>query len=120
MSDFFTRQYYLFFFLLLFGVISAAFYVGFLFGRQKFPSGVALQCTDSVLSSLTVPVAAIARGDITKETQMAAEGAFVGSKNGTKYYRPHCGSVKRIKSENYIWFANAQEAQLQGYTAGAC
>lgn len=120
MSDFVTRYYYFFFVLLLLGVILAAGYGGFLLGQQQKDSAVVLQCSDDVLSSLQIPVAAIAAGAITKETQKNTLGTFVGSKNGKKYYRPECGAVKRIKAENYIWFKNAEDAQLQGYTRGAC
>lgn len=119
-SDFVTRYYYFFFILLLLGVILAAGYGGFLLGAKEKKSAVVLQCSDDVLSSLRVPVAAIAGGAITRETQKATSGTLVGSKNGTKYYQPQCAAVKRIKVENYVWFKNAEDAQLQGYTKGAC
>ena len=43
-------------------------------------------------------------------------GAFVASKNGTRYYLPECSGVNRIKEENRIWFANEEEALAEGYT----
>lgn len=41
---------------------------------------------------------------------------FVASKNGTRYYLPTCSGVKRIKEENKIWFATADEARARGLT----
>lgn len=45
----------------------------------------------------------------------AKTGAFVASKTGTKYYLPWCGSVKRIKEENKVWFGTKTEAEAAGY-----
>lgn len=47
------------------------------------------------------------------------EGKFVGSKNGTKYHYPWCSGAARIKEENKIWFATAEEARRAGYTPAA-
>ena len=49
----------------------------------------------------------------------ASSGAFVASKNGTKYYLPTCSGANRIKEENKIWFASIEEARSQGYTPAA-
>jgi len=46
-------------------------------------------------------------------------GAFVASKNGTKYYLPTCSGANRIKKENRIWFTSIEEAKSQGYTPAA-
>lgn len=43
--------------------------------------------------------------------------AFVGSKNSDKFYPPSCSYAKRIKPENIVCFATAQEALAQGRTA---
>jgi hypothetical protein len=43
--------------------------------------------------------------------------AFVGSKNSNKFYPPTCSYAKRIKPENIVCFATAQEAIAQGRTA---
>jgi len=45
--------------------------------------------------------------------------SFVASKNGTKYYPVGCKSANRIKDENKIYFATAQEAELEGLTPAA-
>lgn len=44
-------------------------------------------------------------------------GEVVAAKTGKSYYPPSCGSVKRIKEENKVWFKSAAEAQAAGYTA---
>ncbi len=45
--------------------------------------------------------------------------AYVASKNGTKYYLPTCGSAKRIKEENRVWFATKGEAEAAGFGPAA-
>ena len=49
----------------------------------------------------------------------ASSGTYVASKNGTKYYLPSCGSSKRIKEENKIWFGTKEEAEAAGYGPAA-
>lgn len=44
-----------------------------------------------------------------------ATGELVGSKTSKKYHRPDCSYAIRIKPENKVYFANAEEAQKQGY-----
>lgn len=53
-----------------------------------------------------------------KKTQTT--GAFVASVNGTKYYRPDCSEVRRIKEENTLWFDSEEEAKDSGYEPSAC
>lgn len=48
-----------------------------------------------------------------------AARVYMASKNGTKYYLPSCGSAKRIKEENRIWFATKEEAEAAGYGPAA-
>jgi hypothetical protein len=49
------------------------------------------------------------------------EGAYVGAKSGKSYYFPWCGSVKRIKSGNLVWFQDRAVAEAKGYKpAGNC
>jgi methylphosphotriester-DNA--protein-cysteine methyltransferase len=42
-------------------------------------------------------------------------GAYVASRTGTKYYLPTCGTAKRIKDENKVWFATKADAEKAGY-----
>lgn len=44
------------------------------------------------------------------------EGAFVASKNGTRYHFPWCSGAQRIKESNKIWFSSKEEAARAGYT----
>ena len=55
----------------------------------------------------------------TSETTSTKTGALVGSKNGTKYHYPWCNGATRIKEENKIWFASAEEAKKAGYNPAA-
>lgn len=49
------------------------------------------------------------------------KGAFVASKSGTKYYPVGCGSAKRIKPENQVFFATEDAAVAAGYArASTC
>lgn len=47
----------------------------------------------------------------------ATGGQVVASKSGHSYYYPWCGSVSRIKDENKVYFASADEAIAKGYVA---
>jgi hypothetical protein len=56
---------------------------------------------------------------LSHENPSGQRGQFVASKNGTRYYLPSCAAAKRIKEENRIWFASAEEAQRAGYLPAA-
>lgn len=47
------------------------------------------------------------------------EKVYVASKNGTKYYLPTCGTAKRIKEANQVWFATKEAAAAAGYSPAA-
>lgn len=52
---------------------------------------------------------------------LTSGGLLVGSKNSDKYHYPWCSGALRIKDENKIWFASAEEAREAGYLpAGNC
>lgn len=114
-----------------------SFLLGVEEGRAKKGDNVVLSCSPEVLSSLDIQAksekrvssngADIEEGEILPETPtvlsdsiQAIQGKFLGSKNGTKYYTPDCSGVKRINPENYIWFSDEEDAQLQGYTPAKC
>jgi hypothetical protein len=46
-------------------------------------------------------------------------GAYVASKNGSKYYLATCSSASRIKQENRVYFASRDEAVAAGYGPAA-
>ena len=62
-----------------------------------------------------LPEASPTPAPVKKVATAAAGGQLVASKTGTKYYLPWCGSVKRIKEENKVWFASKAEAEAAGY-----
>ncbi len=117
--------------LLMIGIVVLSFLLGREEGRSFGRNAVVLSCDASVLEGLAMTQEK-QQSDSENElidtenavlgatTTGEALGAFLGSKNGTKYYRPDCPSAKRIKPENYIWFSDEQDAQLQGYTPASC
>ncbi len=44
---------------------------------------------------------------------------IIASKNGTKYYFSHCSGLKRIKTENRIYFGSSESAEKAGFTLAA-
>ena len=50
-------------------------------------------------------------------TQLASGGKLMGSRNGTKYYFPWCGS--NIAEKNKIWFNSETDARAKGYSPAA-
>lgn len=47
-------------------------------------------------------------------------GTFVASVNSDLYHHSTCSSASRIKPENQLWFASAEEAEAAGYLPSAC
>lgn len=56
-------------------------------------------------------------GQANPSSSVGVNCAYVGSKNSNKFYPPTCSYAKRIKPENIVCFATAQEAISQGRTA---
>jgi len=52
-------------------------------------------------------------------TTASADGQFVASKNGTKYYPQDCSGADRISPANKVWFASASAAADAGYAPAA-
>ena len=53
--------------------------------------------------------------------KILTSGAYVASKNGTKYYSTGCSGAKRIKDANKVFFETANDAEAQGYSrASGC
>ena len=50
---------------------------------------------------------------------VATSGAYVASKNGTKYYLPDCPGALRISDQNKVWFASKDDAEAEGYQPAA-
>ena len=53
------------------------------------------------------------------KTAPITKGAYVASKNGTKYYPVGCSGVNRIKEENKVYFTTIKEAVSAGYGPAA-
>lgn len=61
--------------------------------------------------------------DATPERSVPLDTRVVASKNSSsmKYHYSWCGSGRRIKPENQVWFTSAALAEAAGYTlAGNC
>lgn len=125
MEPFILKHYRVFFGLLLALGLSGAFLLGRLSRNVPREGGsFGLYCSDRVLSAVKIS----SGGDLSQTTEDAAmyketparERAFLGSKNGTKYYTLGCPASLRIKQENIIWFETAEDATMQGYSAGSC
>lgn len=138
MERFFVRHYQYCLYGLILILMVLSFLIGQEEGKKRINDSVVLSCAPEVLESLSIStkksITAVApstpeysipnsptvlseeRNDVVVPT----EGKFLGSKNGTKYYTPGCAGAKRIKPENYIWFSDEQDAQLQGYSPASC
>lgn len=133
MASFINKYYSIFFVVFLVLIIGLSFYIGYEQGSGGVKTGdkqIVFSCPNTVLdkqrivsipSINTTNLTASATSDNSQNTTTEqSSGAFMGSKNGTKYYTPNCPASKRIKPENVIWFQSAQDATLQGYSKGSC
>ncbi len=80
------------------------FGLGRLFKLEEARAPIRIETVENVASSV--------QSDNTEKP----DKLLVGSKNGSKYHYPWCSGAKRIKEENKIWFASAEEAKRAGYT----
>ncbi len=70
----------------------------------------------AVVPKQMTPVIEAAAQSAAAVTSIPSGGGVVAAKTGKNYYLPWCGSVKRIKEENRVWFASAADAEKAGYT----
>jgi hypothetical protein len=112
---------------------SAAFGLGVLADRQMHGTaeegGGAGFWIENAAASTTVRLPAAAEAAVTSAPKIPvvpagsmvtpAEGKYVASKSGTKYYLPTCSGAKRIKEANRVWFAAKEEAEASGRTPAA-
>ncbi|MHB8278649.1 MAG: Ada metal-binding domain-containing protein [Candidatus Humimicrobiaceae bacterium] len=75
------------------------------------------QTTTTEEPTTTVQATTTTEQASTTETTTTTDnsGPFVGSVNSDVYHYPDCGSAKRIKEENRIWFSSSNEARAAGY-----
>ncbi len=98
---------------------STAFGLGHMEGRGVAPDeGISISQLATSTPEFMRGQAAAAAAAVPEDT-MPAGGEVVASKSGTKYYFPWCGTVKRIKEENKIWFPNREAAEAAGYEPAA-
>jgi hypothetical protein len=102
--------------LLLCGIVGTSYMLGY----QK--GGAGAQNTGVVIDYKSIPKEFIVSADqVAQKPTITTKGVFFGSGGGTKYYgSTACANAKRIKPENYVWFATKEEAEIQGYTRGQC
>ncbi len=94
--------------------------VSFGLGRMSVVSSVVASAEGRVSpQSGTVIDASTERASATPASGTVEEGAYVASKNGTKYHLPWCGSASRIKDENKVWFDTKEAAEAAGYGPAA-
>lgn len=134
LTGFIHRWYKILVVLCVLAVALLAYYIGFIEGKEGSQSRVSLLCDKDVLSTLSIPLGTVAnatqktdtastiKSNTTQDTTVSSTsgGMYAGSKNGKKYYTTGCSGMKRIKPVNIIYFQNAQDAQLQGYSKGSC
>jgi hypothetical protein len=130
MASFIHKYYSVIFALFLAIIVGLSFYLGYEQGSStKSVVGnkqIVFSCPNTILdkqriSGVPKPENSELTASATPEPQTTTNGgAYVGSKNGTKYYTPGCPGAKRIKPENYVWFQTSEDATLQGYSKGSC
>ncbi len=79
-----------------------------------------LEVVESTPDALSHAPGAVQGVSVEKEAEApASSGAYVASKEGTKYHLPWCSGAQRIKEENKIFFATKTDAEAAGYTPAA-
>ncbi len=90
--------------------LSGAFMLGILVGRGE-GENPGITVSRSATSTSPLPLSSAS----TAAPAIPEGGEVVASRSGTKYYFPWCGTVKRIKEENKVWFASREAAEAAGY-----
>ena len=100
---------------------SLAFGLGILAGKDMAKTqgkdGFWIEQLPEKVPAVAGPAAAVQALQTAPEPALPEPKVYVASKNGTKYYLPTCGTAKRIKEENRVWFASKEEAEATGYQA---
>lgn len=94
--------------------VSLAFGLGVIAGKEMVQDTPGIQFLERATSTTPMTLQAGAAAATLPEG-----GEVVASKTGTKYYFPWCGTAKRIKEENKVWFASRAEAEAAGYEPAA-
>lgn len=93
----------------------ASFGLGYLTGRDAGvgEQGISIEVTPAAAEAPEGTVAA----PLTAATGQG--GAYVASKNGSKYYLTSCAAANRISDKNKVWFTSAAAAVAAGYAPAA-
>lgn len=98
----------------------ASFYLGYMAHKETMGgngSPVLIECPDEAY----MPSISGEADNAGVSLPGASFGAYVASRNGTKYYPKDCSGVSRINEANKVWFNSEQEAQNAGLSrASGC
>ncbi len=89
-------------------ISATSFGIGVLYSQQKAHEHVFIETFPMAKSKTSAYV-------IGSSKELPIGGQVVASKNGSRYYFPWCGGVKRLSNKTKIWFSSAKEARLHGY-----
>lgn len=112
--------------LITMGILAAvaiiSFYLGYIARLETFSEETVSLKTPYSSAAYTPMSASQAKNTpMAPSSPQASSGAFVASKNGTKFYPANCSSAKRIKDANKVFFATAADAENEGYSrASGC
>lgn len=126
MAEFIKKYYSIIFVIFVVAIIAVSFALGYQVGDKGAimdDKQIVFSCPSDILDKQRISSSSINSTSsvaVNTSTQTQRGGAYMGSKNGTKYYTPDCPGSKRIKAENIIWFQSVQDATLQGYSKGSC
>lgn len=99
---------------------SAGFGLGYLTGQGAGKgSDIWIEVVPPPVAGVAAETAPPATRARTPDDTPPQVGAYVASKNGTKYYLPSCAGAKRISNANRVWFASVAAAQAAGYAPAA-
>jgi hypothetical protein len=83
---------------------------------EPVPMTIATETATEALRSNETNTHTSIQVDTASSTSPVTEGAYVGSRKGTKYHLPWCAGAKTISEENKVWFQSKEEAASRGYT----
>lgn len=86
---------------------------------SELPGSLGAGTTSTSSTSPPTQVIAPATQSAAAAAALPQTGQYVASKTGSKYYLPSCGTAKRIKDENKVWFATKAAAETAGYQPAA-
>ena len=133
MLSFINKYYSVFFIVFLVTIVGLSFYLGYEHGRSgelTAEKQIVFSCPNTILDKQQISISSMSNSSLAATASLEEgsssvvtsqnSGAYMGSKNGTKYYTPGCPGSNRIKPENYIWFQSVEDAIVQGYSKGSC